>query len=85
MNNPHKIILQKEECLDDLILKVLQDTYNNDPVLKKRADEIHISRLMEPPACFQCMVMAARQLGYTITAEITKPSPTPPPSEASDQ
>ena len=40
----------------------LQKRYESDERFRKLADKIHHARLMDGPACTQCMAMAERQL-----------------------
>jgi len=61
MKSPHKIILGKDLNIERFMDEALHKVYDKNSELAKKADEIHHSRLMDGPACSQCIAMALMQ------------------------
>jgi len=47
--------------------KALQYIYNNDALVREKADELHHSRMLGPPTCLQCIQIAARKRYQELT------------------
>ncbi len=54
----------------DQLTELLNREYATNEKFKALADQIHDSRMLPPPACEQCRLMAATRLGIVQASEV---------------